>query len=70
MKAIVMYKIQTRLRDKWYCIEFDVTDSGDFKPRRYYTLKDASKALERFLDGVFFANKEQMDSGNFRIVKE
>ena len=70
MKDIVMYKIQTRLRDKWYCIEFDVTDSGDFKPRRYVTLKDASMALERFLDGVFFANKEQMDSGNFRIVKD
>jgi hypothetical protein len=70
MKAIVMYKIQTRLRDKWYCLEFDVTDSGFFKPRRYVTLKDASNALERYLDGVFFANKEQIDSGNFRIVKE
>ena len=70
MKDIVMYKIQTRLRDKWHCLEFDVTDSGFFKPRRYVTLKDATLALERFLDGVFFANKEQMDSGNFRIVKE
>ena len=65
-----MYKIQTRLRDKWHCLEFDVTDSGLLKPRRYVTLKDATLALERFLDGVFFANKEQMDSGNFRIVKE
>jgi hypothetical protein len=70
MKGMHMYKIQTRLRDKWYCLEFDVTDSGFFKPRRYVTLRDATLALERFLDGVFFANKEQMDSGNFRIVKE
>ena len=70
MKDMHMYKIQTRLRDKWHCLEFDVTDSGFFKPRRYVTLKDATLALERFLDGVFFANKEQMDSGNFRIVKE
>jgi hypothetical protein len=70
MRDMHMYKIQTRLRDKWYCLEFDVTDSGTFKPRRYITLKDASLALERFLDGVFFANKEQIDSGNFRIVKD
>jgi hypothetical protein len=47
-----------------------VSDSGEFKPRRYHTLKDASLALERFLDGVFFANKEQIDSGNFRFIKD
>jgi hypothetical protein len=70
MKGMHMYKIQTRLRDKWYCLEFDVTDSGFFKPRRYVTLKDASNALERYLDGLFFANREQVDLGNFRIVKE
>jgi len=70
MKDIVMYKIQTRLRDKWHCLEFDVTDSGDFKPRRYVTLKDASLALERYLDGLFFANREQVDVGNFRFVKD
>jgi hypothetical protein len=70
MKGIHMYKIQARLRDKWHCLEFDVTESGDFKPRRYHTLTDASLALERFLDGLFFANKEQVDFGNFRIVKE
>ena len=70
MKDIVMYKIQTRLRDKWHCLEFDVTDSGDFRPKRYSTLKDASLALERYLDGLFFANKEQVDFGNFRIVKD
>ena len=65
-----MYKIQTRLRDKWHCLEFYVTDSGDFKPRRYHTVKDASLALERYLDGLFFANKELVDFGNFRIVKD
>ena len=70
MKDMHMYKIQTRLRDKWHCLEFYVTDSGDFKPRRYHTLKDASMSLERFLDGVFFANKEQIEVGNFRIVKD
>jgi len=70
MKDMHMYKIQTRLRDKWHCLEFDVTDSGSFKPRRYHSLPDASKALERFLDGLFFANKEQVDFGNFRIVKD
>ena len=70
MKGMYMYKIQTRLRDKWHCLEFDVTDSGNFKPRRYVTLTDASLALERYLDGLFFANKEQVDSNNFRIVKE
>jgi hypothetical protein len=64
-----MYKIQTRLRDKWHCLEFDVTDYG-YKPRRYHTLHDASMALERFLDGLFFANREQVDLGNFRIVKD
>jgi hypothetical protein len=47
-----------------------VTDSGDFKPKRYHTLTDASLALERYLDGLFFANKEQVSFGNFRIVKE
>jgi hypothetical protein len=47
-----------------------VTDSGDYKPKRYHTLNDASLALERFLDGLFFANKEQVECGNFRIVKE
>jgi len=65
-----MYKIQTRLRDKWHCLEFDVTDGGDFKPRRYATLKDASLALERYLDGLFFANREMLEIGNFRIVKD
>ena len=70
MKDMHMYKIQTRLRNNWYCLEFDVSDSGEFKPRRYHTLKDASLALERVLDGVFFANKEQIDSGNFRFVKD
>ena len=65
-----MYKIQTRLRDKWHCLEFEVTDSGNFKPMRYVTLTDASLALERYLDGLFFANKEQVDFGNFRIVKD
>jgi hypothetical protein len=70
MKDMHMYKIQTRLRDKWHCLEFEVTDSGNFKPRRYVTLTDASLALERYLDGLFFANKEQVDFGNFRIVKD
>jgi hypothetical protein len=70
MKGMHMYKIQTRLRDKWYCLEFDVSDSGNYKPRRYATLPDASNALERYLDGLFFANREQVDLGNFRIVKE
>jgi hypothetical protein len=70
MKGMHMYKIQTRLRDKWHCLEFDVTDSGDFKPRRYHSLPDASLALERFLDGLFFANREQVSFGNFRIVKD
>lgn len=70
MKSMHMYKIQTRLRDKWHCLEFDVTDSGDFKPKRYHTVKDASLALERYLDGLFFANKELVDFGNFRIVKD
>jgi hypothetical protein len=70
MKDTHMYKIQTRLRDKWHCLEFDVTDSGEFKPRRYATLNDASKALERYLDGLFFANREQVDVGNFRFVKD
>ncbi len=70
MKDMHMYKIQTRLRDKWHCLEFDVTDSGDFKPKRYHTVKDASLALERYLDGLFFANREQVDFGNFRIVKD
>jgi hypothetical protein len=70
MKGMHMYKIQTRLRDKWHCLEFDVTDKGDFKPRRYATLNDASLALERYIDGLFFANKEQVDFGNFRIVKD
>lgn len=65
-----MYKIQTRLRDKWHCLEFDVTASGDFKPKRYPSVKDATLALERYLDGLFFANKEQVDFGNFRIVKD
>jgi hypothetical protein len=69
MKNMYMYKIQTRLRDKWHCLEFDVTESG-YKPRRYHTLKDASLALERYLDGLFFANKELIDFGNFRIVKD
>jgi hypothetical protein len=69
MKDTHMYKIQTRLRDKWHCLEFDVTDSG-YKPRRYHTLNDASLALERYLDGLFFANREQVGLGNFRIVKE
>jgi hypothetical protein len=70
MKGMHMYKIQTRLRDKWHCLEFDVTNSGDFKPRRYATLNDASLALERYLDGLFFANREQVEFGNFRIVKD
>ena len=70
MKDIHMYKIQTRLRDKWHCLEFDVTESGSYKPRRYDTLKDASMALERYLDGLFFANREMVEFGNFRIVKE
>lgn len=65
-----MYKIQTRLRDKWHCLEFDVTESGSFHPRRYATLKDASLALERYLDGLFFANREMVEIGNFRIVKD
>ena len=69
MKDIVMYKIQTRLRDKWHCLEFDVNAQG-YKPRRYSTVKEASLALERYLDGLFFANKEQVDFGNFRIVKD
>ncbi len=70
MKDMHMYKIQTRLRDKWHWLEFDVTHSGDFKPKRYHTVKDASLALERYLDGLFFANREQVDFGNFRIVKD
>jgi hypothetical protein len=70
MKDMHMYKIQTRLRDKWHCLEFDVTDSGDYKPRRYHSLSDASLALERYLDGLFFANREQVGFGNFRIVKD
>jgi hypothetical protein len=70
MKGMHMYKIQTRLRDKWHCLEFDVTERGDFKPRRYATLKDASLALERYLDGLFFANREMVEIGNFRIVKD
>jgi hypothetical protein len=70
MKDTHMYKIQTRLRDKWHCLEFYVTDSGDYKPKRYHTLHEATLSLERFLDGLFFANKEQVDCRNFRIVKE
>lgn len=69
MKGMHMYKIQTRLRDKWHCLEFEVTEYG-YKPKTYHTLKDASLALERYLDGLFFANREQVDLGNFRFIKD
>ena len=54
-----MYYIQTRLRDQWARVHMET----------YASVDEASLALERMLDALFFTHREMVNINNFRIVK-